>query len=64
MAPLPSPDTVPIQPARALFEKASKAGYTLKFEVVSIPEQEQDFAVHAFINSYLLARCFVPHTEA
>ena len=54
VAPLPSPYTVAMQPARLLQERASKAGYHLNF--VHVTEAEQTFTVHAFINAYLLAR--------
>ena len=58
MAPIPSPHTVALQPARVLLEKAAKSGHILKFQVIR--QKDQTFLVHAFIDMFLIARCFPP----
>ena len=55
VAPLPDPETVPIEPTRLLRETAAKKGCTVRF--LEVKEEDHSFTVHVFINHYLLVRC-------
>ena len=55
IAPLPDPDTVPIEPTRLLREIAAKKGCTVRF--LEVKEEDHSFTIHVFVDQYLLARC-------